>query len=107
MAIRVQEDQMLTKQPGGGQLIGPEQGATKGFCIGIAFYDREVYGAPGVHDDQEGFYVLAGEGTAKVGDEEFEIRPGTAYIAQKGVPHSVKKRPGSKPVKLLWSHGAV
>ncbi|MGO8702506.1 MAG: cupin domain-containing protein [Candidatus Brocadiia bacterium] len=107
MAIHVHEDEFFKKQPGGGQLIGAEQGATNGFCIGIAFYDQEVYGTPGVHDDQEGFYVLAGQGTAKVGDEEFEIRPGTAYIAQKGVPHSVKKRPGSKPVKLLWSHGAV
>jgi mannose-6-phosphate isomerase-like protein (cupin superfamily) len=107
MPIHVQENEVLSKQPGGALLIGPEQGATKGFCIGIAFYDQEVYGTPGVHDDQEGFYVLAGEGTAKVGNEEFEIRPGSAYLAQKGVPHSVKKRPGSKPVKLLWSHGAV
>jgi len=107
MAIHVHEDEFFTTQPGGAQLIGPEQGAIKGFCIGITFYDKEAYNPPGVHDDQEGFYVLAGRGTAKVGDEEFEIRPGTAYIAQKGVPHSVKKKPGSQPVKLLWSHGAV
>jgi mannose-6-phosphate isomerase-like protein (cupin superfamily) len=107
MAVRVQEEQVLKKQPGGGQLIGPEQGAANGFCIGVAFFDREVYGTPGVHDDQEGFYVLAGRGKARVGDEEFDIRPGTAYIAQKGVPHSVKKKRGSKPVKLLWTHGAV
>ncbi len=107
MPIHVQENEVFAKHAGGGPLIGPEQGATNGFCIGIAFYDQEVYGTPGVHDDQEGFYVLAGEGVAKVGNEEFEIRPGTAYIAQKGVPHSVKKRPGSKPVKLLWTHGAV
>ena len=107
MAIHVQENEVLTKQPGGARLIGAEQGATRGFCIGIAFYDQEVYGTPGAHDDQEGFYVLAGLGVAKVGDEEFEIRPGSAFIAQKGVPHSVKKKPGSNPVKLLWSHGAV
>jgi mannose-6-phosphate isomerase-like protein (cupin superfamily) len=107
MAIYVHESEFLTKQPGGAELIGPTQGATKGFCIGITFYDKETYNPPGVHDDQEGFYVLAGEGFAKVGDEEFELRPGTAYIAQKGVPHSVQKKPGSKPVKLLWSHGAV
>ena len=107
MAIHVHEDEFFKKQPGGGQLIGAEQGATNGFCIGIAFYDQEVYG-PARRARRPGrFYVLAGQGTAKVGDEEFDIRPGTAYIAQKGVPHSVKKRPGSKPVKLLWSHGAV
>jgi mannose-6-phosphate isomerase-like protein (cupin superfamily) len=107
MAIHVQEDDDLSKRPGGARLIGPEHGATKGFCIGITFYDQEVYNPPGVHDDQEGFYVLAGEGTAKVGGEEFDIRPGTAFIAQKGVPHSVKKKPGSRSVKILWSHGAV
>jgi len=46
-------------------------------------------------------------GAAKVGAQEFEVRPGTAFIAQKGVPHQVKKAPGSKAVKVLWSHGAV
>jgi mannose-6-phosphate isomerase-like protein (cupin superfamily) len=107
VGIHVQENAALTKQPGGAQLIGPEQSATKGFCIGITYYDQEVYNPPGVHDDQEGFYVLAGRGVAKVGDEELEIRPGTAWIARKGVPHSLKKKPGSEPVKLLWSHGAV
>ncbi|MGO8702504.1 MAG: hypothetical protein ACLQVA_01705 [Candidatus Brocadiia bacterium] len=33
--------------------------------------------------------------------------PDAACIAQKSVPHSVQKRPGSNPVKLLWSHRAV
>jgi len=107
MAIRVNEDEALKGKPAGGLLIGPEHGATRGFCMGVAIYDNEEYGAPGVHEDQEGFYVLSGRGAAKVGDEEFPLRPGVAFIAQKRVPHSVKKSAGSKPVKLLWSHGAV
>jgi len=107
VGIHVHEDEVLAKSPAGGTLIGKEHGATKGYCIGVAFYDKETYNPPGIHEDQEGFYILEGRGTAKVGDQEFEVRPGTAFIAQKGVPHQVKKAPGSKPVKVLWSHGAA
>lgn len=107
MPIHAHEDEVNTKAPGGARLIGRDQGAVKGFCIGITYYDNEEYNPPGVHEDQEGFYVLSGRGAAKVGGEEFPIRPGSAFIAQKGVPHSVKKSAGSKPVKLLWSHAAV
>jgi mannose-6-phosphate isomerase-like protein (cupin superfamily) len=88
-------------------LITDEQGAVAGFCLGIAVYTAEEYLTPGVHDDQEGFYVVAGEGMAKVGDEEFAIQPGTAFLAPKGVPHCVKRRRGCAPVKLVWTHGAV
>jgi mannose-6-phosphate isomerase-like protein (cupin superfamily) len=110
MSIHVHEDD-LTMIHGGGhagaELIGEAHGATNGYCLGIAFYSLETYNVPGIHDDQEGFYVLEGTGRARVGDEEFDIRPGSAFIAQKGVPHSIKKDPGSVPVKVLWSHGAV
>jgi len=44
---------------------------------------------------------------AKVGGEEFEISPGSAFIALADVPHSVRKFPGAKLVKLVWCHGTV
>ncbi len=97
MAIHVHEDEFFKKQPGGGQLIGAEQGATNGFCIGIAFYDQEVYGPPGVHDDQEGFYVLAGQGTAKVGDEEFESAPAPPTSPRKASRIPSKSAPAPSP----------
>ena len=89
------------------ELIDVQHGAVKGYKIGLTEYTTEEYLTPGVHDDQEGFYVIEGEGWAKVGEEEFQIRPGSAFIAPQGVPHAVKKNPGSVPVKLVWSHGAV
>ena len=90
-----------------GVLIGETQGCVKGFCLGISYYDKPEYGQPGVHEDQEGFYVLAGTGMAKVGDEEFPIRPGSAFLAAQGVPHTMKRDPKSGPIKVLWTHGAV
>lgn len=45
----------------------------------------------GVHDDNEGFYVIKGEGKFKLGDEEFDIYPGVAMYAPAGVAHGIKK----------------
>lgn len=88
-------------------LIDEQHGAVKGYKIGIAEYTTEEFLTPGIHDDQEGFYVIEGEGWAKVGEEEFPIKPGSAFIAPKDTAHTVKKNPDSVPVKLVWSHGAV
>lgn len=109
MQVQRQESELALcgQEHVGGLLIGEEQGAVKGYCLGISYYHQTEYGTPGVHEDQEGFYVLAGTGLAKVGDAEFPIRPGTAFLAAKGVPHTMKRNPDSGPVKVLWSHGAV
>ena len=90
-----------------GILVGEKQGALKGFCAGISYYDNHEFGVPGVHDDQEGFYILAGPGTAKIGSVEFPIRPGSSFLAAKGVPHTMKRDRGSVSIKVLWFHGAV
>ena len=90
-----------------GLLIGDAQGAECGFCMGISYYDGEEYLAPGVHDDQEGFYVLEGTGTADVGGTEFRIRKGSSFLAGKGVPHRIRRDHTSGPIKVLWTHGAV
>ena len=110
MNTHVHEDRLTRisdSSHAGTELIGKPTGATNRFCMGIASYFLETYGEPGVHDIQECFYVVEGTGVAKLGDEEFDIRPGSAFLAQKGVPHSIKKNPGSVPVKLVWAHGAL
>lgn len=91
----------------GGLLIGKDHGATGGFCMGVSYYASMEYGTPGVHEDQEGFYILEGTGVAKIGDQEFRVQPGSAFIANKGVPHTLKRDGQSKPIKVLWCHGAV
>ena len=89
----------------GAELIGAANGATNGFCLGIELYYAEEFGEPGIHDDQEGFYILEGTGKAKIGDQVFDIRPGSALIAPRGVPHCIIKDPGSGPLKAVWCHG--
>jgi mannose-6-phosphate isomerase-like protein (cupin superfamily) len=110
MPLYVSEEDLPVVLPHGqhgGMLIDGSNGATNGFCMGISYYDQEAYGEPGVHEDQEGFYVLAGTGVAKIGEEEFRVCPGTAFIAAKGVSHTMKRDPDSGPIKVLWCHGAV
>jgi len=109
MAI-FQHESDVPKQPGPGQIsatiLGEEHGCVKGFCMGVAVYDVTEYAKPGVHEDQEGFYVLSGCGTAKVGDEEIALEPGVFFVAGKGVPHAIKTL-GDEPVKVVYAHGAV
>ena len=110
MSIRSHEDDIEFESAGnhkGGALIDASNGAANGFSMGISYYNDEEYGEPGIHNDQEGFYVLEGTGTARFGDEDFEIFPGSGFIAHAGVPHSIKKAPGSKHVKVLWCHDAI
>ncbi len=110
MKIHTHESELQTSSSGshaGRLLIGKENGATSGFCMGVSYYALTEYGKPGIHEDQEGFYVLDGTGTARVGDQEFAVRPGSCFIANKGVPHTLKRDVDSGPVKVLWCHGAV
>jgi quercetin dioxygenase-like cupin family protein len=41
------------------------------------------------HADDEGFYVLEGEITLWVGDEQHVLRAGESVLAPRGVPHTV------------------
>jgi mannose-6-phosphate isomerase-like protein (cupin superfamily) len=110
MACFTHEDDVSAVQGDGlvyKNLITTDNGAVNKFLLGITEYIAEEYQTTGIHEIQEGFYVVEGEGTAKIGEEEFPIRPGSSFIAAKGVPHSIKKSPGSVPVKLVWVHGAV
>jgi len=91
----------------GKTLIDAGLSSVNGFLMGVSEYEREEYGQPGVHGVQEGFYVIQGEGFAKLGEEEFPIQSGSAFIAPAGVPHAIRKLPGAQPVKLVWAHGAV
>ena len=109
MAIH-QNEADVEKIKGAGHWValfrGLDNRLVAGFCLGVSEYDCGEYPEPGVHEDQEGFYVISGQGMARVGDEEIELKPGTVFLAGKGVPHAIK-RTGDAPVKVIWAHGAV
>lgn len=90
------------------RFLTAENGCINGCASGITIYDDyEFSDRPGRHEDQEGFYVLEGEGFAKLDDLEFPIQAGDSFIALPGVAHTIKTKKGSQPVKVFWFHSAV
>ena len=67
---------------------------------------NEFSDKPGVHNDQEGFYVLEGEGYAKLDDLVFPIKAGDSFVALAGVAHTIRTKEGCQPVKVFWFHSA-
>ena len=56
------------------RFLTAENGCLGGCTSGTTIYAGYEFSAhPGVHEDQEGFYVLEGEGYARLGDLEFPI----------------------------------
>ena len=88
----------------GGVILDERNGCVNGCKIGISVYDNTEYNKGGVHEDQEGFYVLEGTGKALFGDEEHEIYPGMTMIAPAGVKHQIKKDEKSCDIKVLYFH---
>ncbi len=91
----------------GGSLIDEKAGAKNNFSMGISEYFAEEFNDPGIHDIQEGFYVLEGKGYAKIGENEFKVIKGDSFIVPAGVMHTLKKDKEVNLLKVLWSHGAV
>ena len=89
------------------KLLDEKNGCVNRCSAGISVYDEVEYGAPGIHDDQEGFVVLSGSGWAKIGSEEQSIEPGTTFIAPKNTPHTIKSSSVAEPVMVFWFHAAV
>lgn len=88
-------------------LLTEENGCVAGCRSGITIYADLEYREPGVHDDQEGFFVLEGEGYAKLDDLEFPIAKGDSFIAAPGVAHTIRTKAGCEPVRVFWFHSAV
>lgn len=107
MSYFSREKDKITNIGEGCLLLDSSNGCVKGCCAGTAFYSLTEYSTPGVHEDQEGFYVLEGTGWAKVGNEEFRIEHGTSFMAPAGTPHTMKRDSDSVPIKVFWFHSAI
>ncbi len=92
--VFAEKSQEITEYPGCYSWAYFEDGQTP--CPGFrAMYNRfynDDYLLPyGVHEDNEGFFVVAGTGKMMIGDEEFFLKPGVAMLAPAGVPHAIAK----------------
>lgn len=88
-------------------LLSEENGCLAGCRTGLLLYTQEEYRQGGVHEDQEGFFVLDGRGKAIVGEKEMTLSPGSCFIVPPGLYHSIKKDPTCNQIKLFFFHAAV
>ena len=89
------------------RLLDEKNGCVAGCCTGVSVYDMTEYSEPGVHEDQEGFYVIEGTGWARVGDQEFRIEPEGSFMVPARTAHTLRKDPDSNPLKVFWFHASV
>lgn len=75
-----------------------------GASASAAIYLNNEYPAPGVHEDNEGFFVYEGTGFARVGEQEQAIRPGCCFYAPAGTPHQIKKASDCVELKIFLFH---
>ena len=83
-------------------------GCINGCCSGVTICsETEFNPEPGFHDDQEGFFVLEGNGFVRLDNEEFEVKAGDSFIALSGVRHTMKTVDSEKPLKVFWFHSGI
>lgn len=88
------------------ELLNSENGCTAGCCAGLLYYQQTAFIQGGVHDNQEGFFVLSGHGRAKVGDREFPISEGSCFVAPAGKKHYICRDEDCPYIKLFFFHAA-
>lgn len=75
----------------GYHVLTEENGLRPGVLGGFSVYTCKEYQDPGIHENfDEVFFVLSGNGMAKVGDEEFQLTPYTWFFANANEPHQIK-----------------
>lgn len=88
------------------ELLNDENGCVNGCQTGLLWYRQTEFIQGGVHEDQEGFFVLEGHGRALVGDSEFAISEGSNFIAPAGERHYICRDEDCPYIKLFFFHAA-
>ncbi len=86
------------------ELFAEQNTPIMGCSAGIGVYPNTEYPPLGVHQDNEGFYVVCGSGTGIVGAQEQAIVPGSFFYVPAGEPHAVKKDVDAEDLKVLLFH---
>ncbi len=85
------------------QLFTPDTSPIPGFYAMVNEFSNEEYLTPGIHADHEGFYVVEGFGTIRIGEVEYQIEAGTTMIVPAGTKHAIK-RIGKDTLKIFLYH---
>lgn len=88
-------------------LLDERHGCVNGSRCGISVYRNETYAAASSHEDQEGFFVLEGRGSALIGEEELFLAPGMAFMIPAHTPHAMRKAQDCESCRVFWFHAAV
>lgn len=78
----------MRAEPLAGKVLG---GLGDGFVLGqwtAKVGDRWIAPLHVHYEDDEAWYVLRGRLGFRLGDEEFEVGPGSAVLARRGTPHT-------------------
>lgn len=84
-------------------LLDAEQGCVDDCMAGISEYAGTEYSPAQKHPFQEGFYVISGAGSARIGEEEFPVHEGMTFLAPRETLHTIKSS-GAEPVRVFWFH---
>ena len=75
-----------------------------GCAVMVNHFRNRAYPADlGVHDDNEGFYVVEGTGKYIIRGREYDLRAGTSMFAPAGMPHGLKNT-GEGPLVVFIYH---
>jgi mannose-6-phosphate isomerase-like protein (cupin superfamily) len=88
-------------------LLDERNGCVNHCRTGLSVYTTADYRSPGIHDDQEGFFVLDGYGYAAIDHEEIRLEPNMSFIVPAGVEHSIKSDSDENPVRVFWFHSSI
>ena len=72
-------------------------------CAMVIVFNNTEYLSKDTHEDNEGFYVVSGNGTMMIADEEYCLSPGCAMYVPKGVTHAIK-RTGDAGLEIFIYH---
>lgn len=87
-------------------LVDPEQGPSRRLKMGHTTIYPTGSTTGHSHPEEEVYFVVSGEGTMVVGDDEFSIRSGDALYVPPGVFHTTFQR-GNLPLVVLWVTGRL
>ena len=83
-------------------LIDPEDSPSQKLKMGHTTIYATGRTTGHAHDDvEEVYYVVSGEGTMRVGDDEFPIRTGDAVYVPPGEHHTTYQT-GNTPLTVVW-----